>query len=552
MNHSALLLAIILLSISSLRAVADEPPKPHVDGDIQDIVYLGSKHPIFLRLHLRINGQGFRTLQRQRSARLFAELDQDGNGHLDTKEAEDIPPPNQISPNSRNANFIAGSIDISPADQKISAEEFARYVAIVSGHPFVIQFALNSGQQTTGLFTKLDVDGNLSLSADEFRKAHTTLRKFDLDDDGAFGRTELQPFPDIALINAPGGMSADDGPRHFYAILPYVLPKSVAETIITTYGSWGRDQTLPKLSHEQLGVSPRTIAKYDTDADELLNRQELVQFLRAPTPHVELRVQLPYRKFGFPRISAESETFPAKADKRRRSVTLDFNSVGIEMRVKSTAAMTFDNQQFYKIQFLRQDADKNKYLDDQEFNGLGIAGATFAMLDKNDDGMIFIEEVIQFVNRQADASQSRTIMKVTTTGKPLFDLLDANRDARLSERELAQAFRRLTKKDADNPPCDADADGRITATEIDGQYRVTFEMGKPSLFANMQPIQRGMQAGGPSEAGLSGPLWFRKMDKNRDRDVSRKEFLGSNQDFEKLDANDDGLIDEQEAQRASK
>ena len=57
----------------------------------------------------------------------------------------------------------------------------------------------------------------------------------------------------------------------------------------------------------------------------------------------------------------------------------------------------------------------------------------------------------------------------------------------------------------------------------------------------------GLNASGTPTERTAGPLWFRKMDKNRDGEVSRREFLGEVAQFEKIDQNHDGFIDLSEA-----
>jgi Ca2+-binding EF-hand superfamily protein len=42
-------------------------------------------------------------------------------------------------------------------------------------------------------------------------------------------------------------------------------------------------------------------------------------------------------------------------------------------------------------------------------------------------------------------------------------------------------------------------------------------------------------------------LWFQKMDRNQDGDISPREFIGSDEDFRKLDADGDGPISATEA-----
>jgi hypothetical protein len=43
-------------------------------------------------------------------------------------------------------------------------------------------------------------------------------------------------------------------------------------------------------------------------------------------------------------------------------------------------------------------------------------------------------------------------------------------------------------------------------------------------------------------------VWFKKMDRNRDGDVSRREFLGTDEQFRQLDTDGDGLVSVEEAE----
>jgi hypothetical protein len=67
---------------------------------------------------------------------------------------------------------------------------------------------------------------------------------------------------------------------------------------------------------------------------------------------------------------------------------------------------------------------------------------------------------------------------------------------------------------------------------------------------SMQPMMTANDAILPSQAALSGPVWFQRMDRNRDGDVSSREFLGSAEIFQRLDADQDGLLSAVEAEAA--
>ena len=54
-----------------------------------------------------------------------------------------------------------------------------------------------------------------------------------------------------------------------------------------------------------------------------------------------------------------------------------------------------------------------------------------------------------------------------------------------------------------------------------------------------------------AEPVAAGPNWFRRMDRNRDGDVSRREFRGPKAQFDRLDRDKDGLIDADRGRRTT-
>jgi len=123
-----------------------------------------------------------------------------------------------------------------------------------------------------------------------------------------------------------------------------------------------------------------------------------------------------------------------------------------------------------------------------------------------------------------------------------FTALDTNGDSRLSRMELRNAWKSLT-------------DYLGTAGEpIEGiggptELRLILHRGQVA-HQNYMPPNR-MQ---PTRVAVParGPLWFRMMDRNGDGYVSRREFLGSKEEFDRIDTNHDGLISPEEAEAATK
>src|SRR5262249_38667326 len=90
--------------------------------------------------------------------------------------------------------------------------------------------------------------------------------------------------------------------------------------------------------------------------------------------------------------------------------------------------------------------------------------------------------------------------------------------------------------------------------EIPHSYLATFVPG-PVNVPNVPPgvvvASTVARPPGSGTAPVRGPLWFRKMDRNQDGDVSRREFVGTDEQFAQLDTDGDGLISVEEAERAN-
>jgi hypothetical protein len=119
----------------------------------------------------------------------------------------------------------------------------------------------------------------------------------------------------------------------------------------------------------------------------------------------------------------------------------------------------------------------------------------------------------------------------------LFEALDTNADGRLGEREISTAPERLLQRDKN-------ADGTLAGDELPTSMIVAFMRSEPS---NMNSFYVPEDAPSSRSATPGKTNWFTQADFNADGDISRREFLGSLEQFSKLDANQDGFISPDEA-----
>lgn len=123
-------------------------------------------------------------------------------------------------------------------------------------------------------------------------------------------------------------------------------------------------------------------------------------------------------------------------------------------------------------------------------------------------------------------------------GYPMLPVVDPNGDGRFTIRELRSLRDKLIEFDTDQ-------DGTLTEDETRSTIRVCFGLG-PTAHAELSTLRNMVPPDAPPPK--SGPDWFARMDKNKDGDLTREEFLGTDEHFNRADADDDKLVSPNEAE----
>jgi hypothetical protein len=132
-------------------------------------------------------------------------------------------------------------------------------------------------------------------------------------------------------------------------------------------------------------------------------------------------------------------------------------------------------------------------------------------------------------------------MNVYDTGSGFFMALDANADGRVSVRETRRAKQSLAQLERNGEP-------GIGEKEPVRHFHVEFARGSYQLFGPSEQLIAMTPAF--QQRRPTGPIWFQRMDRNNDGDLTWNEFLGPREVFHQLDIDLDSLLDPQEAAKA--
>lgn len=138
-------------------------------------------------------------------------------------------------------------------------------------------------------------------------------------------------------------------------------------------------------------------------------------------------------------------------------------------------------------------------------------------------------------NLQSLPSNQISLM-VHDRGDALFECLDADLDGNLGEREITSAAQRIRD-------VDGNSNGQLEVGELPYSLTVAFIRGEAQGERSFYVPSIEPKAPGEPDS----PTWFTHADLNGDGDISHTEFLGSPEQFQRLDKDRDEFISRLEA-----
>jgi Ca2+-binding EF-hand superfamily protein len=581
MRHRTLRGGLVLcLSIATVAAVAWSPDRATAAGggevqitlqpaqqapdgvhkDAVDVAFFSGKRPLLLRLHVTVNGKTVLEYRNAYVKKWFDYLDRDGDGFLSEKEAALVPTTQMLQQLRQNGFGLGigpgGLPKMGPVnfalldtneDGKVSFAELVAHFERAGYYP--IQLAGGQVTQTLSnrasevLFDHLELTkAALGTKEKSFALADALMRKFDADDDETISMQELVRQFGAAGVPQP---PRPKGAIPFHLISSRDDEETVALKLIAAYAKPGA----VKLQPGDCDFGPGVFEKLDTNKDGSLDLFELQKWQQR-TPDLEFVVRI--GKTG--RDELQTDLLQPGGKKPAMAGAVTRTADGVTSLTAGDAQLSLarsndDDGRFAVLfrggvlQLFRAKLNPDRgFVELKDFDGpqFQIMRQLFPLLDRNGDGKLTEEEVQEYVRVEQGAGTCAVTISVLDHGRGLFQLLDVNRDGRLTLRELRSAWERLA-------PLDKNGAGVISQDAILRQFQITVALASSGgRFAIAVPAG---QRGAPPPLSTRGPVWFRKMDRNGTGDVSFRNFLGTREQFDRIDTDGDGLISVEEAER---
>ncbi len=552
---------VILISVSVSIAQEKKEREDHGQTDHVDLLYLAEPCPVFVRLHIRVDGQSYHDVWQDYVEQYFDELDEDDDNVLSLAEAKNLPA-STATPNttfgrvraffkSLGSNGKAGPL----RSEDMSKADVSRYLQQLGQGPFSLNVVrrtssfggLSAENGPTGLFERIDTDRSGRISRAELQSAASSLHKNDLDDDQMISAEELQSVNAFSTFMAMRTERVKNATSPVLRLKTGEMAEQAVAQLLKNYDGENAETRKPDrhLSRDEIQLSRSIFQEFDTDSDSLLDESELEHLAGNLVPTLEFTVRIGKRAEHESSFTLESSNASEAISVRKMpngAPAVVLKAEQIVFSADGGAGGAEGIKALAKQQFAAVDTDNNGYLDWKETARNSGLTSTFRDADRDGDKKVFQDEFLDYLERRYNVSRSRTALNISGPHRKLFEILDTDSDRRLSQRELAAAVDQFDV-------WDSNGDKQLASSELPRQYRLSVGRATPDLGAlgNLAAIQFAYAPAAQPPRKSTGPIWFQRMDHNRDGDLSRREFLFKADWFNRLDADKNGLVDPKEA-----